>query len=93
MDAKLRALVARRSRIAGVLTAIMLIAYFGFIALVAFGKDSAGTLLGSTSISLGIALGAGLIILAPILTTIYVRWANHTYDKEVASLKKGEPRE
>ena len=63
----------------------MMATYFGFILLVAFGKASAGTLILSDRVSVGIVLGALLIVLAPLLTGCYVRWANRTYDPAIAA--------
>jgi uncharacterized membrane protein (DUF485 family) len=89
-EATHRAVMARRWRIGGVLTAIMMIAYFGFILLVAFAKPTAGTLIGDGRVSIGIVLGAVVIVIAPILTSIYVRWANRHYDAAVKALKDAE---
>ena len=86
-DDDLQKLVARRWRVGGLLTAVMVIAYFGFIALVAFDKETAGTLIAGDRVSIGIVLGAALIVLAPILIAIYVRWANRSYDPEVEKLR------
>ena len=87
-DAELAALIRRRWRIGAVLTAIMVVAYFGFILLVAFGKDTAGTLIADDSVSIGIVLGALVIVIAPVLTSIYVRWANKHHDPAVAEHRK-----
>lgn len=87
MDDELRRLVRRRGRIAALLTAVMVATYFGFILLVAFAKETAGTLVGGR-VSLGILLGAALIVLAPILIAIYVRWANRVYDPAIAARRK-----
>jgi uncharacterized membrane protein (DUF485 family) len=76
---------ARRWRVGGVLTAVMMSAYFAFIVLVAFAKSTAGTLLGDVSV--GIVLGASVIALAPLLTMLYVRWANRVYDPQVEALR------
>jgi uncharacterized membrane protein (DUF485 family) len=92
-DEQLHKLVARRWRVGGVLTAIMVVAYFGFVLLVAFDKETAGTLILGGRVSIGIVLGAALIVLAPILISIYVRWANRVYDPAVQALrdKRGAP--
>ena len=87
-DPALAALIRKRWRIGAVLTAIMMIAYFGFILLVAFGKETAGTLIADDRISVGIVLGACVIAIAPILTAIYVRWANRHHDPAVAKLRE-----
>jgi uncharacterized membrane protein (DUF485 family) len=76
---------ARRWRVGGVLTALMMSAYFAFILLVAFAKSTVGALLGDVSV--GIVLGASVIVLAPVLTMVYVRWANRVYDPEVEALR------
>ena len=88
MDEDVEKLVARRWRVGGLLTAVMVIAYFGFILLVAYGKDTAGTLIADDRVSIGIVLGAVLIVLAPILIAIYVRWANRSYDPQIEALRK-----
>jgi len=80
---KLEQLARRRLKIAVVLTAVMVVAYFGFILLVAYAKDVAGSLVGD-DVSLGIVLGAAVIVLAPVLTAIYVSWANRHYDSALA---------
>lgn len=87
---RLRQVVHRRWRIGGILTAVMMVGYFGFILLVAFAKPTAGRLVGDVSI--GIVLGAGVIVLAPVLTSIYVRWANRHYDPAVAALRAKGPK-
>lgn len=80
-------MVSRRWRVGGALTAVMALGYFGFILLVAFDKETAGTLLAGGRVSLGIVLGAAVIVLAPVLTAIYVRWANQRYDAAIRELR------
>ncbi|HWU87584.1 MAG TPA: DUF485 domain-containing protein [Kofleriaceae bacterium] len=86
-------IVARRWRIGAALTAVMMAGYFGFILLVAYGKEAIGHLLADDRISVGIVLGASVIVLAPVLTAIYVRWANRHYDPAVAALRAETARE
>jgi len=88
MDQGLSKLVVRRWRIGAALSAVMMIVYFGFIALVAFGKDAAGTLIADGRVSIGIVLGALVIVFTPVLTALYVRWANHRYDPAIAAARK-----
>lgn len=88
-DSALTALAARRDRLAHALTALMMLGYFGFISLVAFAKPAVGSLLSHRRVSVGIVLGASVILLAPILTAIYVRWANRRYDVELGRLRGG----
>jgi uncharacterized membrane protein (DUF485 family) len=78
---------AARWRIAVTLTAAMMAVYFGFILLVAFNKPLLGTLV-APGLSLGMLLGALVIVVAWILTWIYVRWANTHYDASVRGLRR-----
>jgi uncharacterized membrane protein (DUF485 family) len=86
-DDALEALAARRWRVAASLTAGMLIAYFGFILLVAFDKPLMGRLL-TPGLSIGILLGALVILTAWGLTGLYRVWANTTYDREIHRLRR-----
>ena len=72
---------------AAVLTAAMLISYFGFILLVAFDKPLMGRQL-VPGLSVGILLGALVIASAWVLTGIYVLWANHRYDKALHQFRR-----
>jgi uncharacterized membrane protein (DUF485 family) len=91
-EERLRAVVARRWRVGAALTALMMAIYFGFILLVAFDKEDAGTLLLGGRVSLGMVLGAVVIVLAAVLTAIYVRWANVHYDAAIRALRDGARR-
>jgi len=92
MKDELEQLVARRWRVSVVLTAVMVAAYFGFILLVAFAKDVTGTLLLDDRVSVGIVLGAALIVFAPLLIALYVRWANRKYDPAIEALRARRPK-
>jgi uncharacterized membrane protein (DUF485 family) len=83
----LEAVSAARWRIAVSLTVAMMVAYFGFILLVAFNKPLLGTTL-VPGLSLGILLGALVIVVAWVLTWIYIAWANAHYDASVDGLRK-----
>jgi uncharacterized membrane protein (DUF485 family) len=86
-DAKLEALAAARTRVAGALTAAMVVVYFGFILLIAFAKPLLATLL-RPGLSLGILLGALVIVFSWGLTFVYVRWANRRYDPALDELRR-----
>lgn len=64
----------------------MMIIYFGFILLIAFNKPLLGTLI-APGLSLGILLGALVIVAAWVLIYLYVRWANTYYDKRLSRLQ------
>ena len=82
-------LVARRSRFSAMLTVAMLIAYFGFILLIAFDKAFLAQPIGNGVTSLGILVGLGVIAFAILLTGLYVRRANGEYDDRLRDLIAG----
>jgi uncharacterized membrane protein (DUF485 family) len=82
-------LARRRWRMAITLTIAMIAIYFGFILLVAFNKPLLGRLV-SPGLSLGVLLGACVIVFSWILTWIYVRWANRHYDTALRDLRSGD---
>lgn len=82
----LRSLDRARRRIAGTLTAAMVILYVGFILLIAYAKPLLTTAI-APGLSIGIVLGALVIVAAWVLIWIYVRWANRHYDAAVAGLR------
>lgn len=87
-QAAIAALSAARWRIAMILTGAMMVLYFGFILLVAFNKPLLGRPI-ANGLSLGILLGALVIVASWVLIWIYTRWANTHYDAEVARLRGG----
>lgn len=84
---KLRALDAARWRIAVSLTLAMTVVYVAFILLIAYAKPLLGTLV-VDGLSLGILLGALVIVAAWVLILVYVRWANQHYDTALAQLRR-----
>ena len=83
---QLKALDDARWRIAIALTVAMMALYFGFILLVAYAKPLLGRLV-VPGLSLGILLGALVIVAAWVLIWIYVRWANTHYDAAIDALR------
>ena len=83
----LEALARTRWRVAIALTAAMLVAYFGFILLVAFDKPLMGKPV-APGLSLGILLGVLVILVAWVLTGIYIVWANGKYDRALHQYKQ-----
>ena len=70
------------------LTALMVVVYYGYIALIAFNKPFLAQPIGSGVISLGIPIGLGVIIFTIVITGIYVRRANGEYDRLTAEILK-----
>ncbi|NMO18191.1 DUF485 domain-containing protein [Pyxidicoccus fallax] len=85
----LEALAASRWRVAAVLTVATLVAYLGFILLVAFNKPLMGQQI-VPGLSIGILLGALVILTAWGLTGIYIVWANGKYDRALHQLRDGK---
>src|SRR5688572_7503245 len=82
----LEAVSAARWRVAISLTVAMMAVYFGFVLLVAFNKPLLGVLI-ARGLSLGMLLGALVILVAWALTWAYVRWANTHYDTSLERLR------
>ena len=60
----------------------MVVLYFGFVLLIAYNKPLMARML-TPGLSVGILLGALVIVGSWLLTWIYVRWANSHYDTEL----------
>ena len=71
----------KRNTFGWTLTILMLIVYFGYIALIAFNKPFLAQPIGNGVTTLGIPIGLGVIIFTILITGIYVRRANGEYDR------------
>lgn len=85
----IQSLARARWRIALILTALMVVLYFGFILLIAYDRPVLAHQV-VPGLSVGILLGALVIVASWLLTWIYMRWANKHYDPALKQLK-GEP--
>ena len=83
---KYQELRRKRTAFGWILTASMLVVYFGYIALIAFNKPFLAQPIGSGVTTLGIPIGMGVIIFTIVITGIYVRRANGEYDKLTAEI-------
>jgi uncharacterized membrane protein (DUF485 family) len=86
-EARLRRIATERWKVAATLTVAIVAVYFGFIALIAFNRPLLATLV-TPGLSLGILLGALVILASWLLTWAYVSWANRRYDVELDRLRK-----
>ena len=80
-DPNYQALVSKRSHFGWWLTLAMMIAYYGFIVLVAFDKELLATRLGDGVMTLGIPIGFGVIVFTIAITAYYVNRANSEFDE------------
>jgi uncharacterized membrane protein (DUF485 family) len=80
-NSKFKALIRKRGRFGWQIAIAMLIVYYAFILTVAFAPQLLGTpIAAGSSISIGIPLGALVLVIAFVLTGLYVRRANTEFD-------------
>jgi len=84
---KFKKLVVTRWSVSFLLTFLLFVVYYGYILLIAYNKEFLAEKVGVYT-NYGILLGVLVIVLAWVLTFIYVLWANFSYDKRVEELKK-----
>ncbi len=82
----LHELAAKRWKIALLLTFIQMVAYFGFILLIAFNKSLMAREVVS-GLSVGMLTGASVIIISWVLTGVYAWWANNHFDHHIHRIK------
>ena len=82
----------KRNRLGIFLTVLMLLAYYGYIALIAFDKKFLAQPIGAGVTSLGIPIGMGVIIFTIVITGIYVRRANGEFDTLTKDILKDASR-
>ncbi|MCK8204067.1 DUF485 domain-containing protein [Erwinia amylovora] len=79
---RFKVLVEKRQRFAALLSIMVLVLYVGFILLIAFAPGWLGApLYHGTSVTRGIPIGVGLIVVSFLLTGIYVWRANGEFDR------------
>ena len=87
MNQEIQALAKARWRVAIALSIAVFVLYFGFIFAVAFAKEAIAHEI-VPGLSIGILLGAMVIVGAWVTTWIYVAWANRHFDERLSSLQK-----
>ncbi|MBP7442148.1 MAG: DUF485 domain-containing protein [Thauera sp.] len=78
---KYQKLVRTRSSFGWILTMVMMFVYYGYIALIAFNKESLAARLGEGVMTVGIPVGFGVIVFTILITGFYVRRANSEFDQ------------
>jgi uncharacterized membrane protein (DUF485 family) len=78
---KYQKLVSTRSSFGWILTVIMLVVYYGYIAIIAFNKEIFSARLGEGVMTVGIPVGFGVIVFTILITGFYVRRANSEFDQ------------
>ena len=85
---KYHELKRKRNGFGWMLTVLMLVVYYGYIALIAFNKPFLAQPIGAGVTTLGVPIGMGVIIFTIAITGIYVRRANGEYDRLTAEILK-----
>lgn len=78
---KYQLLKSKRNAFGWWLAALMMVVYYGYIALIAFNKEFLAQPLGAGVTTLGVPIGMGVIVFTIVITGIYVRRANGEYDQ------------
>ena len=86
---KYQELKAKRTALGWWLTLAGMVAYYGFILLVAFNKPLLSQKIGDGVTTLGMPLGVAVIVFTIIITWIYIRRANSEFDSLTEQIVKG----
>lgn len=87
-DPRYEALVRERGRLGWLLSALIFFAFVGYLGVIAFDKAALAQPIAGGVTSIGIPVGLGLIVLAILVTALYVRRANGSYDTRLAEILK-----
>ncbi len=86
---KYHEMVSKRNRFGWLMAIVMLAIYYSFIMTIAFAPEVLGRPISDASvITIGIPIGLGVIIIAFVLTGIYVYRANTEFDRMNDELKR-----
>ena len=85
---KYQKLKSTRGRFGWTLAILMLVVYYGYIALIAFDKEFLAQPMGSGVTTIGIPIGMAVIVFTVIITGIYVRRANSEFDALTTEILK-----
>jgi uncharacterized membrane protein (DUF485 family) len=86
---KYRELKQKRTGFGWWLSLAGMVAYYGFILLVAFDKPLLAQRIGSGVTTVGMPLGVAVIVFTIVITWIYVRRANSEFDSLTDQVVKG----
>ena len=87
-DPNYQMLRSKRSRFGWTLAIIMLIVYYGYVLLIAFGKELLATPIGSGVMTWGIPAGFGVIVFTVLITAVYIQRANRGFDELSEKVKR-----
>ena len=76
----------KRNRFGWWLTALMMVVYYGYIALIAFDKPFLAQPIGAGVTTIGIPIGLCVIVFTILITAFYIRRANGEFDRLTAEI-------
>ncbi|QEL66186.1 hypothetical protein OTERR_27100 [Oryzomicrobium terrae] len=85
---KYHQLKSKRNAFGWLLTIIMLLAYYGYVGVIAFDKELFAQRVGEGVTTLGIPVGFGLIVFTIAITIFYVKRANAEFDSLTEEILK-----
>ena len=86
---KYQELRSKRGRLGLVLTVLMLLVYYGYVALIAFDKEFLAQPLSSSGVTtLGIPIALFVIVFTVAITLFYIRRANNEFDQLTREILK-----
>jgi len=88
-DPRYHELKTKRTSFGWWLSLAGMIAYYGFILLVAFDKPLLAQKLGAGVMTVGMPLGVAVIVFTIIITWVYIRRANSEFDALTEKIVKG----
>lgn len=83
---KYQVLRRTRNRLGWTLTILMLLAYYGYVGLIAFDKEFLARRIGAGVTTLGIPIAMALILFTVLITAYYVWRANREFDRLTAEI-------
>ena len=86
---KYQELKSKRTSFGWWLTLAGMLAYYGFILLVAFNKPLLSQKIGNGVTTLGMPIGVAVIVFTIIITWVYIRRANREFDSLTEQIVKG----
>ena len=81
-------LASKRARLRWSLSLLTLLMYFGFIVLISTAGSALGRNVPGTAVPVGLLLALIMIILAVVVTGIYVRQSNSIFDRLARSVTR-----
>ena len=87
-DPAYQQLRSKRNKLGLTLTVLMLVVYYGYVALIAFDKEFLAQPIGAGVTTLGIPIALFVIVFTVAITLFYIRRANNEFDQLTQQILK-----